>query len=443
MGFCFSFVYITIAEAEEYVIKTHDIDAVSNEIDIKIIDHIPNTSVYLIETDETEESLSRLSFIETVEKNNAIQLPVPEDTFHVFEIAEDWGFEHLRLASLAYGNQPVRIALLDTGVDLDHPLLLPYLDEGYTLYPEEGIDDLHGHGTGVAGIIVNQSPTYVRIVPIKVMNQTGRGSIYSVVNGLYQAIDANVDIVNLSLGWEQSSSILEEAIEAAYDANIVIVAAVGNSGSNGASYPARYSRVIGVGSLDKNGKISSFSQHGEGVDVYVPGRDVLTTALNGGVAHKSGTSFAAGYVTKAVAFLKTHDNLSNGEILKRFNNSLIYQNQIPQLSIGKLNYQALSYEEQFIHKQLSLESIDDAQKEWTIVFSKSVNPTSITPRSIYIKGEKEIIETITDVNGSVVTIKPKEPLNRGNTYVLIVTQYVKSSEDEKLNESVLKRFSVE
>ena len=441
--FCSWISMSTSVHAQEYLIKTFDIKAVSNEIEFQINDTISDAALYLIETNETKQKLQMIEEIEVIEENKTISLPPTSSQFFPLQVSEDWGFKWLRLSSLAYGTEPVRIGLLDTGVDTDHPLLLPYLEEGYTMYPNEGVEDLNGHGTGIAGIIVNQSPTSIRIVPIKVMNQYGRASTYAIIDGINQAIEAKVDIVNLSLGAINDSPLLQESIQTALEANIVIVAAAGNFGGNGALYPARYSEVIGVGALDENGEISSFSQKGEGVDVYAPGKELLTTELGGGLAYKSGTSFASGYISKAVALLKVHQSLSNNEIVKKFHQAIIIRNEIPQLSIPRLNYQALSLEEKEIQNQRQTVIINDLKKQWTIYFSKNVDPASINPRSIYIKGHHEIVESNIYVSGNTVSIQPIRPLIQGNTYSLIISNHITSSEKEPLKESVLQRFTIE
>ena len=103
-------------------------------------------------------------------------------------------------------------------------------------------------------------------------------------------MDEGADIINLSLGGMEKSRVLENAIDYAKEKEVILVSASGNDGLSALAYPARYEDVIGVSSIDANGRVSSFSNYGNGVDIAAPGVGVLTAWDNDDLAYFSGTS---------------------------------------------------------------------------------------------------------------------------------------------------------
>ncbi|MBN2557514.1 MAG: S8 family peptidase [Clostridia bacterium] len=216
-------------------------------------------------------------------------------------------------------NTGVKVAVIDTGIDLDHPDLAANIKGGYNLIsPRKTADDDNGHGTHVAGIIaavdndfgvVGVGPT-LNLYAVKVLDRRGSGTISTVIAGIEWAIANGMDVINMSLGGAGSSS-LEEAVVKAYNAGIVLVASAGNSYGGSVGYPAAYPQVIAVSSIDSNDTISSFSSIGPEVDVAAPGGYIYSTYKGGVYAYMSGTSMAAPHVTGAVAVLLT----TNGALI--------------------------------------------------------------------------------------------------------------------------------
>jgi len=247
-----------------------------------------------------------------------------------------WGYKQLSIAESAgpnYGltGKGVKIGIIDTGIDLDHPDLrvaggasiLP----GVTSYDD---DSSEGHGTAIAGIIaaldndfgaVGVAPD-AEIYAIKTLDSKGEGSIADVVAGINWAIANDMDIINLSLTSDESRELLETAIQTAYNKGILIVAASGNIKNPqtyipDVLYPARYPQVIAVGSVgkvDSVGRViephtrSQFSYFGANLDFVAPGAEIWST-LNGSNAETQysytyGTSMAAPFVTGIAALYK-------------------------------------------------------------------------------------------------------------------------------------------
>ena len=149
-----------------------------------------------------------------------------------------------------------------------------------------------------------------RVMPLRVLGREG-GSEFDIVQAIrYAAGLPNVsgllparraDVINLSLGGESSSALLEHAVGYARSKGVAIVAAVGNEGTRGVAFPARYEGVIGVTSIDAKGSASAFSNYGEGVDLAAPGVDVYSAWEEEGIVSFSGTSTASAFVAGALA----------------------------------------------------------------------------------------------------------------------------------------------
>jgi subtilisin family serine protease len=133
------------------------------------------------------------------------------------------------------------------------------------------------------------------------LDEEGQGDSFTVAEGIVEAVDRGADIINLSLGGESSSSLLEQAVRYAQSKGVTIVAAVGNEGREGVAFPARYEGVIGVTSVDAKGTVSSFSNYGEGVDLGAPGVGVYSAWAEDGIVSFSGTSTASAFVSGALA----------------------------------------------------------------------------------------------------------------------------------------------
>ncbi|HYF91126.1 MAG TPA: S8 family serine peptidase [Symbiobacteriaceae bacterium] len=217
-------------------------------------------------------------------------------------------------AARPQGERPVRVAVLDSGIDLGHPLLAGYLGPGVNLLrPGEPAADENGHGTHVAGIIALAAGAWsdclrappVAIHPVKIFDQTGYGRIGDIVRGLYWCMEHEMEIVNLSFGTDlKTSRALQRAIREVDRAGILLVGAAGNDGRKGSvDFPGRYPEVLAVAACTRTDRLAPFSSMGEEIGMIAPGAGVISLAPGGGFIRMSGTSMAAPHVTAAAGLL--------------------------------------------------------------------------------------------------------------------------------------------
>lgn len=214
---------------------------------------------------------------------------------------------------LSTGSASVTIAILDSGVDFNHLDLASKLVPGYDFVNNDSNpQDDYGHGTHVAGIAAAASNNGMgiagvswgaRIMPIKVLNASGGGTFANVAAGIIWATDQGAQVINLSLGGNNPSQVLQDAINYADSRGVVLVAAAGNSGSNFVLYPARYPQVIAVGATDASNAHAGFSNYGPELDLSAPG-DFIYSTMIGGYGYSSGTSMAAPFVSGLAAILR-------------------------------------------------------------------------------------------------------------------------------------------
>lgn len=237
-----------------------------------------------------------------------------------------------------YTGEGVVVAVVDTGVDLDHPDLLSQLwvnageiagngvDDDHNGYVDDVAgwdfvgndatpDDANGHGTHVAGTIAAAHNGYgatgvapdATVMPVRVLDGSGSGTAVAVAAGIRYAARSGADIINLSLGGS-FSSVIQSAIQYALQLDVLVVAAAGNEYGTSPSYPARFSstlsNVISAGAHNASNAIANFSNDvgGSGaVQVDAPGVSVYSTYMGGRYATFSGTSMAAPHVAGLAA----------------------------------------------------------------------------------------------------------------------------------------------
>lgn len=211
------------------------------------------------------------------------------------------------------GSPAVKIAVVDTGVQLDHPDLQGKIIPGYDYVSNDTNPvDGNGHGTHVAGIasaVTNNAYgmagvcPLASILPVRVLDESGSGDLLNVARGIIYAATQGAHVINLSLGSPAPSATLQSAIDYAWSRGCVIVAAAGNAGSSVPNYPANYPNVISVASTNASDVKSGFSNYGRWVDVTAPGENILSTYLGSYYAYLSGTSMAAPHVAGVAALL--------------------------------------------------------------------------------------------------------------------------------------------
>lgn len=207
----------------------------------------------------------------------------------------------------------VRVAVIDTGIAFDHPDLQKNVKGGVnilnSILPPY---DHNGHGTHVAGTIgaVNNEMGVVGVAPkvslyaVKAFNKDGTAKLSDIIRAIDWCIENNIDIINMSFGFNEPSPTFREAIIRAQQAGIIMVAASGNKGTRGRlEYPAQFAETIAVSSINENNEITDFSTIGPGVDLTAPGEKITSTWLNNSFRDLSGTSMSVAHVTGVAALL--------------------------------------------------------------------------------------------------------------------------------------------
>ena len=227
-------------------------------------------------------------------------------------------FDHLRDLFNIPGAKPIKVCILDTGVDVLHPGLKRHIKGVKSFVPGELASvDKRRHGTHCAGLLAHVAPKAELYIG-KVLPCKGKGSSKALAEGICWATKTiSCDVISISSGGDHSS-FLEEEVHAAIADNKIIVAAACNDGqmhSHSIGYPARYGHVICVGSHDRKGHPSHFSSVGRELDLLAPGEKVRSTVPGGGYESLNGTSMATPLIAGVVALVLGYDRRGdeNGE----------------------------------------------------------------------------------------------------------------------------------
>lgn len=204
----------------------------------------------------------------------------------------------------------IRIGVIDTGADFDHPDLRSSLAYGINLvHPRLPPYDDNGHGTHICGTIAAAgrhamtgiAPRAI-LLPVKAFDHQGSAYVSDIIKAIDWCVQQGVHIINMSFGMKQRSESMLEAVHSARRAGIVIIASAGNDGRRGfIDYPARFPQTISVGALDARGSVAPFSNRGRRIDVYAPGEKIVSTWPRGRYHEMNGTSMATAHVTGVLA----------------------------------------------------------------------------------------------------------------------------------------------
>jgi thermitase len=255
---------------------------------------------------------------------------LPDDPY----FDEQWGMTKVQAPQawdITQGSPDVIIAILDTGIDMDHPDLGAKIvsDVNFSDSPTSDYNG-HKHGTHVAGIAAAISGNGIGVtglgydcslMNVKVLGDDGNGYASQVAQGIIWAADNGADVINMSLGYEIPSEVMEDAVDYAWSKGVVVVASAGNSGSSSPHYPAYSTNCIAVGATDASDKLTSWSNHGNWVDVAAPGVSIYSTFPYTSVYpvyyySLSGTSMASPHVAglAGLLFSTTTDSNGNGRL---------------------------------------------------------------------------------------------------------------------------------
>lgn len=249
-----------------------------------------------------------LPFIRTdlfgLDRNSIQFYPWPIKTF---DIEKSWKSSQ---------GEGVKVAVIDTGCDLDHEDIKENLINGYNLLDnkKDPIDD-NGHGTHVSGTIAASNNTVgmvgiapkAKIIPIKALDSNGRGDNKNVTEAILWAVDHGADIITMSLGSEYPYEPMRKAIKYAISKNVIIFCASGNSGINsGIQYPAKYDDTISIGAINEQLEICEFSCCGPELDFLAPGYNIVSSVPGNNYAVMSGTSMATPFAVGCAALLLSY-----------------------------------------------------------------------------------------------------------------------------------------
>ncbi len=222
--------------------------------------------------------------------------------------SNDYDIDATEAWDIETGNSSITIAIVDTGVDYNHPDLASNIWNNPSEVPGNGIDDdnngyvddtigwdfisndnnpidYYGHGTHCAGIATGVGNNSIgmsgvcwncKIMPLKILNNFGKGTSFGSVDAIIYAVDNGADVISMSWGGIFYSRLLKDALNYAHDQGVVLVAGAGNYNSDIRFYPAAYENVIAVAATNKYDEKYSFSNWGSWVDIAAPGEDILS-----------------------------------------------------------------------------------------------------------------------------------------------------------------------
>lgn len=381
---------------------------------IEEVEYIEDT--YVIYDTAIIDELSKEGMVLFAEPNYILEPlgKTPNDTY----FSSQWTLPTIKYPVLyegSYNGEGVTVAVIDSGLDIAHPDFLDadissfsknFLGDG--THTEEYYRDQLGHGTfvtsqiaavvdnaeGIVGIADGAELMILRCISknnsqkfiYDAAYDSGSGTVSVVSSAIRYAVDNGADVINISLGMTSSSTFLDEAINYAHSNGVIVVAAVGNSGSTKMYYPANCENVIGVGSVSLNlvGNLvkSSFSQYNTSVDVAAPGGSVLGiqiypsadgvwyTSASETYLYDGGTSYASPVVAAIAA------------VLKQINPELDGEDLLSLIAVTSMDLGTAGYDTSFGYGVIDAERFIAALTEDEYEIQYVLNDSEIEPASL-------------------------------------------------------------
>ncbi len=315
-------------------------------------------NIWILQFNSIESTCSAFEFyskqtnIDFVEADKVISVSDAGDSFTLYGEPDkghlSWGPDFLGIdkfnnSLISSGKQlaNITVAVIDSGIESKHEFLdgrvIPTNVNTSGSGERNSSEDDFGHGTQVAGVIADSTLENVLIKPYKVLDNFGQGTLVSVAAGINCAINDNVDIINLSLGFYEDSVFFEETIKKAIAKDITVVGAAGNSSTDEPYFPSSYSGVIRVSAINSSGVIANFSNYGD-ITFSAPGVNINSSTIGNNYTVCKGTSFAAPFCSAIAAAVKSVMPLAPSEdvidVLKTYSVLPVYNDSEKEMGFG-------------------------------------------------------------------------------------------------------------
>lgn len=313
-----------MVEENDYLIlfeNTNSRVKISDQLEVKKDIKETHENINVVKATMTKEEVKELR------KDNNVEIIIPDLKTQVLADEITWSTSMIQAPGAwnsGYTGKGVKVAVLDTGIANHSELSVvgrkDFITNGGTA------SDVHGHGTAVAGVIASKSNNAgiigvapsVQLYAVKIMGDNGSGSLSTAIAAIDWCIANGIQIANLSLGIDYSklsstdqaffTDFINNVGQKALANNLLLVAAAGNDGNatgiDNMAIPARGNGFLGVGAVDSNKNLASFSSIGPNMDVVAPGVNIKTLGTSNNYVYKSGTSFSAPNVAGIAALYK-------------------------------------------------------------------------------------------------------------------------------------------
>lgn len=348
-----------------------------------------------------------------------------------------------------FGFRQTFVAVIDTGVQMDHPDLknvyiknccVDATQSGYPLLTSvnKPYTDFHGtavtgiisaeanNGKGIAGVGTGADKEMARIMAIKCSTEPGFLNIDAIVNGIYYAVDHGADVINISAGSYGGGEAYQAAINYAYENDVIVVAAAGNENTSEPLYPASCNHVISVAATKKNNKKAEYTNYGNTIDIAAPGDNIFTCDLKGEYTWVQYTSFSAPIVSGTLAIMKAYGEISVDEAEKIIK-STATDLGISGMGAGLINsglaiqhtkYLSFKNEKEVINSIKSTSTKGQIKLTWR---GNTYSEGFVIYRATSQNGNYTKIKTITDKNINSYT---DSGLKSGKTYYYKIRGYM-------------------